>query len=52
MFDQTLTSVWRMWVDLVGGLGLPWDKQTSAYLGLVLALYLIGLGFKFLVARK
>jgi len=52
MFDQTLTYLWRMWADLVGSIGLPWDKQTSAYLGLVALLYLIGLGFKFLLSRK
>lgn len=52
MFDQTFAYLWRMWVDLVSTLGLPWDKNTTAYFGLVLVFWAIGLCFKFLVTRK
>lgn len=51
MFDQLMLYVWRTWVDLFGGLGLPWDKHTTAYMGLVVAIYAIGRGFKSLVQK-
>lgn len=51
MFDHTLLYLWRLWVDLFSGLDLPWDKQTTAYMGLVIAVYAVGRGFKSLVQK-
>jgi len=51
MFDnQTLTYIWRLWVNLFSGLGLPWDSRISAFVGLIVVFYLIGLVFKSLVS--
>jgi len=51
MFDHFMLLVWRAWVDLFSGLGLPWDKQTTATMGLLIALYGIGRRFKSLVQK-
>lgn len=52
MSNEILSHFWRWWVDLVGGLGLPWDRQTTAYFALALAFYAIGLAFKVLTAKE
>ena len=51
MFDHLMLYVWRSWVDLFSGLGLPWDKQTTGLMFLCIALYAIGRGFKALVEK-
>jgi len=51
MIDQSLAYCWRLWVGLFEGLGLPWGSRASAYFGLVVVFYLVGLGFKILTAR-
>ena len=51
MFDQMFTQLWSLWADLVGGLGLPMDRHTSAYFCLVLLVYGIGRGFKSLAQK-
>ena len=52
MLGNEITSYyWRIWVDFVGGLGLPVDKYVLAYSGLALVFYAIGYAFKVLVKR-
>lgn len=51
MFEtNALTYMWQAWVGCFAGLGLPWSSQTSAYIGLVVVFYLIGLVFKHLIS--
>lgn len=50
--SETVLYLWYMWVDFVGKLGLPWDKQTTAYFGLAFVFYAIGLAFKLLVSKE
>ena len=47
-----MSQLWYLWVDFVAGFGLPWDRETTAYLALALAFYLVGLCFKLLVSRE
>lgn len=49
---MTTDLVWRWWVELVGSLGLPLDRQTSAYLMLGLAFYAIGAAYKLLTKKE
>lgn len=49
--NEITMAFWRMWVDFVGGFGLPFDKHLLAYSGLALVFYTIGYAFKSLVKR-
>jgi hypothetical protein len=49
---EIVTLGWRLWVDSVAALGLPWDKEATAYFALAIAFYLVGLAFKLLVSRE
>jgi hypothetical protein len=50
--STAFSHLWYVWVDLVAGFGLPWDRQTTASLALVIVFYGIGLAFKLLVSRE
>jgi hypothetical protein len=52
MTTDIVSYTWRLWVDLFGGMGLPWSKQVTASIALVGAFYLVGVCFKFLTARE
>jgi hypothetical protein len=49
--NQGLSHLWHLWVNAVGGLGLPFDRQAAAALALVFVFYGIGLAFKTLVSK-
>jgi hypothetical protein len=51
MIEHSFQYCWRLWVSLFEGLDLPWGSQASAYFGLVVVFYLVGLCFKVLTAR-
>lgn len=51
MNGELVTYVWRWWVELVGGLGLPLDRQTAAYFMLAVAFYAIGVAYKSLTQK-
>lgn len=43
MFTSDVVAyAWHLWVDLFGGLGLPWSKQVTATIALVAIFYLVG----------
>jgi hypothetical protein len=49
MFTSEIVAyLWHLWVDLFGGLGLPWSKQVTAGIALAAVFYLVGWCFKFL----
>ena len=48
---ESLTYWWYQWANLFAGLGLPWDKYTSAYLALGLVFWTIGYAFKVLIQK-
>ncbi len=50
--SETIAHLWRLWVDMVGGLGLPMDRQGAAILALAVIFYGIGVAFKKLVSRE
>mgnify|MGYP001614134206 CR=1 FL=1 len=52
MNSELVTYVWRWWVEAVGSLGLPLDRQTSAYLMLALAFYAVGAAYKLLTQKE
>lgn len=52
MSNEILSHFWRWWVDLVASLGLPMDRQTTAYFALAFAFYVVGLAFKVLTAKE
>jgi hypothetical protein len=52
LIERTFDYCWRLWVSLFEGWGLPWSSQASAYLGLIVVFYLVGLGYKKLTARE
>jgi hypothetical protein len=53
MFTSDVVAYsWHIWVDLFGGLGLPWSKQVTASIALVAIFYLVGWCLKFLAARE
>ncbi len=47
-----VTIVWQWWVNTVGGLGLPMDRQTTAYVMLGLAFYAIGAAYRLLTQKE
>lgn len=47
-----VSQLWYWWVELVGGIGLPWDKQMTAYLALGFVFYGIGVAFKTLTQKE
>lgn len=49
--NETIAYWWRSFVDLFAGLGLPWDKTTTAILVLAVAFYAVGAVFKALVQK-
>ena len=49
---EVVANLWHLWVDLFGGLGLPWSKQVTAGIALAAAFYMIGLCFKFLTRSE
>jgi len=49
---ETISHLWRLWVDLVAGFGLPMDRQGAAILALAAVFYGIGVAFKKLVSRE
>lgn len=52
MHNEILTQFWSWWINLVGSLGLPGDRQITAYVALALAFYAIGLAFKVLTTKE
>ena len=48
--SDALTYFWQAWVGFFASLNLPWDSRTSAYAGLFVMFYLIGLAFKHLIS--
>lgn len=49
--NDIITHAWYSWTNLFGGLGLPWDKNTTAYVALVLVFYGLGKAFKTLTEK-
>jgi hypothetical protein len=47
-----LSHMWHVWVDVIATLGLPGDREATAYFALAIAFYLVGLGLKLLVSRE
>jgi hypothetical protein len=53
MFSTDLISYfWRWWVSMFTGFDLPWSATTTAYIGLAVVFYLIGVLFKALVSPE
>lgn len=50
--SEFVSYLWQLWVDLFGGLGLPWSKQATGAIAIVAVFYLVGLCFKFLTTRE
>lgn len=50
--NDVIAYTWHLWIDLFGGLGLPWSKHVTAAIVLAAAFYLVGWCFKFLTARE
>lgn len=51
MNNELVMHVWRWWVEAVASLGLPLDRQTSAYFMLGLAFYAVGAAYKMLTQK-
>ena len=49
---EIIAFYWRLWIEFIGRLGLPWDKHLTAYVLLALAFYGIGYVFKILVRKS
>jgi len=47
-----VTIVWQWWVKTVGSIGLPMDRQTTAYVMLGLAFYAIGAAYRLLTQKE
>jgi hypothetical protein len=45
-------NAWQRWVELFGGLGLPWSKQATATAAVGVVFYFVGIGFKFLTSKE
>jgi hypothetical protein len=52
MTSETLSYIWRWWVDVVGSVGLPLDKQMTALFVLAFVFYAIGVAFKALTEKE
>jgi hypothetical protein len=53
MFSTDIVAyLWHLWIDLFGGLGLPWSKQVTGGIALAIAFYMIGVCFKALTGRE
>lgn len=50
--SELFVHFWYWWMNLVGGLGLPLDKQTTGYVALGLVFYAIGRAFKTLTQKE
>ena len=52
MNSELVTYVWNWWVEAVGSLGLPLDRQTSAYFVLALAFHAVVAANKLLTQKE
>jgi len=52
MTSEIVTYMWRWWVDLVGSIGLPLDRQIAALIALAFVFYAIGVAFKVLTEKE
>jgi hypothetical protein len=50
--DNPFYNLWRVWVELFSGLGLPWGKTTIATVVMAVMFYFVGKAFKFLTSKE
>jgi hypothetical protein len=52
VMDNPFYNLWRFWVELFSGLGLPWGKTTIATVVMAVMFYFVGKAFKFLTSKE